>query len=191
MIYIKQYMTSFRKIHLQATTTYSNNSNDYIDYGDAIYISKAILRKLLRWMFDRRRDKCWSSVVDVTGVEGGKSQYHPRNPEGLAVVRGVQDEQARVRAHTHSHGAAIPPNLVHALNGAGVKTTQRDSNVEFCPAHLRAHIRECKYAEDGAADCALRSRLTERKTHDAATPLWEKCCFRCNVVVVCTVQRST
>lgn len=28
----------------------------------------------------------------------------------------------------------------------GVKTTQRDSNVEFCPAHLRAHIRECKYA---------------------------------------------
>jgi len=45
--------------------------------------------------------------------------------------------------------------------------------------------------ENGAADCALRSRLTERKTHDAATPLWEKCCFRCNVVVVCTVQRST
>jgi len=45
--------------------------------------------------------------------------------------------------------------------------------------------------ENGAADYALRSRLTERKTHDAATPLWEKCCFRCNVVVVCTVQRST
>lgn len=108
--------------------------------------------------------------MDVTGVEGGKKSIVPI-PAILKsrLWRGVLRARARARAHTHGLTLSRPTakpraraewsclahryaNLVLHVYSLryrfyeGVKTTQRDSNVEFYPAHLRAHIRASKYA---------------------------------------------